>query len=59
MYFSQAVLFFDYPFQSVILHLLISVCIQFHNLFFVDLLVDFPEDYYKTRDLLLFYYTFC
>jgi hypothetical protein len=27
------------------LHLLISVCTQFHHLFLVVLLVDLPEDY--------------
>jgi len=37
---------FDLPFQFVILHLLISVCTQFHHLFLVVSLVDFPEDYY-------------
>jgi len=36
---------FDISFQFVILHLLISVCTQFHNLFLVALLVYFPEDY--------------
>jgi hypothetical protein len=34
MDFSQSVLFFDFSFQFIILHLLISVCIQFHHLFF-------------------------
>jgi hypothetical protein len=30
--------------QFVNLHLLISVCTQFHHLFLVSLLVKFPED---------------
>ena len=34
MDFSQSALLFDPSFQYVILHLLISVCTQFHHLFF-------------------------
>jgi hypothetical protein len=45
MYFSQSALFVDFSFQLVILHVLISVCTQFHHLFLVVFLVDFPEDY--------------
>jgi hypothetical protein len=33
MYFSQSALFFDFSFQFVILHVLISICTQFHHLF--------------------------
>ena len=33
MDFSQSALFFDLSFQFVILHLLISICTQFHHLF--------------------------
>ena len=32
--FSHSALFFDLSFQFVILHLLVSVCTHFHNLFF-------------------------
>jgi hypothetical protein len=42
---SQSALLFDLSFKSVILHLLISVCTQFHHLILVVLLVDFPENY--------------
>jgi len=45
MDFSQAALLFDFFFQFLILHLLISVSTQFHHLFLVVLLIDFPEDY--------------
>ena len=38
MDFSQSALFFDLSFQFSILRLLISVCTQFHLLFFVDTL---------------------
>jgi hypothetical protein len=34
MPFSESALFFDLSFQILILHLLISVCTQFHHLFF-------------------------
>jgi len=30
---------------SPVLHLLVSVCTQFHHLFLIVLLVDFPQDY--------------
>jgi hypothetical protein len=43
--FSQAAPFFDFSYQVVILHLFITVCIQFHHLFLVFHLVDVPEDY--------------
>ena len=43
--FSQTALVFDLSFQFVIVRLLISVFTQFHRLFLVVLLVDFPEDY--------------
>ena len=43
--FSQTALVFYLSFQFVIVRLLISVFTQFHHLFLVVLLVDFPEDY--------------
>jgi len=42
MDFSQSALFFDLSFQFVILHLLISVCTQFHHLYFGRPLSQFP-----------------
>ena len=58
MDFSQSALLFDLSFQSVILHLLISVCIQLHQMLLVVNLVDFPEDYCEILDLFLFYHSF-
>jgi len=40
----SAVFFFGLSFQFVIF--LISVCTQFHQLFFRLFVVDFPEDYF-------------
>jgi hypothetical protein len=45
MDFSQSPLYFHFSFQFVIFHFLITVCTQFHHLFLVVVLVDFPEDY--------------
>jgi hypothetical protein len=43
--FSQSALCFDRSFQFVILHLVISVCTQFHRLYFGLLLVDLHDNY--------------
>jgi hypothetical protein len=39
------------------MHLLISVCKQFHRLVLVALLAEFPEDYCEIIDSLFFYYS--
>ena len=47
--FSQSALLFDFPFQFVVFHFVVSVCTQFHHMFFfflVALLVETPSDYF-------------
>jgi len=58
MELPQSALFFYLSFQFLILHLLISLCTQFHHLFFSRPLSRLPWNYYEILDLLFFNYSF-